>query len=73
MWRAWYRAEMLAVALFGLAITVLCIYGIVGLAKKYEAASSKAAIVLGIVCLSGFTLMGLLVTGVAGGCAALGK
>ena len=64
---------MVAVALFAFALTVLCIYGIVALSKKYEGASSKAAIVLGIICLSGFTLVGLLVTGVAGGCAVMGK
>jgi hypothetical protein len=64
---------MLGVALVALAVTVLCVYGIVALSKKYEAASSKVAVALGIVALSGFALVGLLVTGVAGGCAALGK
>jgi hypothetical protein len=43
------------------------------LARKYDQASSKVAIVIGVVCLACFTLVGLLVTGVAGGCAAMGK
>jgi hypothetical protein len=64
---------LVVVALVGLAVTVLCIYGLIALARRYEAAGNKVAIVLGLVCLSGFTLLGLLVTGVAGGCAILGK
>ncbi len=64
---------MLGVAFVGLAVTVLCIYGLIALAKRYESTGNKVAVVLGIVCLSGFTLVGLLVTGVAGGCAVLGK
>jgi hypothetical protein len=64
---------LFAVALFGLVLTVACIYGIIALAKSYETTANKVSVVLGIVCLSGFTLAGLLVTGVAGGCAIMGK
>ena len=65
---------MLPVALFALAMTVTAITCTWWpLARKYQTTEHKVAVVLGMICLSGVALVSLLVTGVAGGCAAMGK